>query len=148
MNKPKLIVIVGLPGSGKTYNLKSHVRDHNVVYHVDSFKKNAHDHSSRFWSSRHLADLLRHLIARETCLITDIHFCRPDAREEAESFLRACFPDIDICWLFQENAPDKCERNIRRSREEVMNRLNKLAEFRDQYDIPPGAEVRPVYDGG
>src|SRR5437879_1556954 len=108
----KLVIVVGLPGSGKTFHLPRLKQEYNAKYLRDSFKKNAFHGSSWITSSRHYVDLIGHLRDGHSCIISDIDFCKMEAREEAVEAIRYHVPDVEIRWICFENNPEQCRKNV------------------------------------
>jgi hypothetical protein len=62
--------------------------------------------------------------------------------------IRRQVPHVPIECIYFENAPDKCERNIRRrARREINNDLEALKRFAPVYRIPEGVTPLPVREG-
>ena len=54
-------------------------------------------------------------------------------------------PNSRLEWIYFENAPDKCRRNIeRRARERLCDDLDALEKFQRLYLIPDGVTPIPV----
>ena len=141
---PKIILIAGLPGSGKTTYMETLRQEGWSIY--DDFKSNAHNDSSAFWHSRNYETLLDALRAGQKCVVADIDFCRTDSRNEAEFALRAQIPDLMINWLFFASDFGACHSNIRkRASASLEDDLRALNAYYVQYQIPADAQVIPVW---
>jgi hypothetical protein len=139
----QLILIAGLPGSGKTTYLCRMLRDGWLVF--DDYKAEALEDCSKFGSSRKLLPLISALRASLRCAVADIDFCRTESRHEAEDALREQVPGVSLCWHFFENDPLACEANIRRRNRDCLQReLGFLQELSPGYLIPDGAVVFAV----
>jgi predicted kinase len=143
----KLVVIVGLPGSGKSTHLPRLMAEHGATYWRDSFKKNALRDCSHITHSRHYGSLLHALLKGENCVIADIDFCREQARREAVEFIALHAPTTEVIWYCFENSPDQCRKNVITSQRGVDGRLRRIDEFKDQYTLPHGVTPEPVWDG-
>jgi hypothetical protein len=140
---PSVLMVVGLPGCGKTTYLEELRQDGWSAF--DDFKAGAVDDSSMFCKSRSFAALLSSLREGGRCAVADIDFCRSAARTEAESVLRSMVSELQMGWHFFENDERTCEENIkRRNRDSREADLGKLHEYSRVYSIPRGAEVHPV----
>jgi predicted kinase len=139
----EIILIAGLPGSGKTTYIKARQQEGWSIF--DDFKANANNDSSAFRHSRNYEALLTALREGQKCLVTDIDFCKANSRREAEAALRMQIPDLMLSWLFFENAFHACQANIRRrASPSIEDNLRALHAYREMYQIPIGAQVIPV----
>lgn len=140
----KLLVVVGLPGSGKTCLLKA-LQETYSWRCFDDYMAKSINHSPRFSDSRHYWALIDALRSGEHCAIADIAYCDPERRVEIEQVLHEKIPDVTIAWLFFENDPRKCIENVeRRYRPSVQEEKLKISELSRSYCIPPGARTIPV----
>jgi len=106
----KVILIAGLPGSGKTTHIRqNYPEDKYTVY--DDYKCKAINNCSKFDSSRHFTKLIENLNNAKDCVIADIDFCKDESREEAERILQEYAPNAERGWIFFENNPEAC-RNL------------------------------------
>jgi len=138
---PVVLIVVGLPGCGKTKYLEELRRDGWSTF--DDFKAKAVD--DRFQSARGIEDLLLRLRSNCKCAVADIDFCKGDARDEAEEVLRAAVPSVDVRWCFFANDAQACELNIKqRNRESIDKDLEQLRRYFPLYSIPNGAHLRSV----
>jgi tRNA uridine 5-carbamoylmethylation protein Kti12 len=141
----KLIVIAGLPGSGKSHRIRA-VKDKFAGICVEDFHANAINHSPKFEHSRHYTDLISSLSNSKDCLIADIAYCESDRRLEVERTVRREIPNVVIEWEFFENAPVKCEDNCRRrNRSSLPREIELIRDLSQKYLIPEGALVLSVF---
>ena len=153
---PTLTVLVGLPGSGKTF----HLNTYHAGRFVDDFKGRARHNCPSFSCSRFFPRLTRMLRAGVDCAISDIAFCRDEDRASIEAVLLrrvgGCavhpggfeaatrgLPPINIEYVFFENAPDKCRANVTE-----RNRLEDIDKLTGAYHIPAGVAPLPVWSRG
>jgi len=87
---PKIILIAGLPGSGKTTYIEKLRQEGWSIF--DDFKANAYNDSSVFWHSRNYEALISAIREGRKCLVADIDFCNTKSRNEAELILRIQIP--------------------------------------------------------
>jgi hypothetical protein len=107
---------------------------------------NAIDHSPLVEKSRHYGALLENIRAGRDCVIADIAFCDPRRSANLQQVIARQIPNCEIDWIYFENAPDKCRRNIeRRARERPHNDLDALEKFQGLYFIPDEVTPIPVY---
>jgi energy-coupling factor transporter ATP-binding protein EcfA2 len=144
----KLIVIVGLPGSGKS-TLIEEMQPLVTGLCVHDFHANAVGDSSLVDRSRYYHAVIDHIRAGNDCVIADIAFCEPPRRASlCEAFLRE-IPNLVLDWIYFENAPEKCERNVRRrERQSICNDLRELFRLAPLYRIPYGETPRVVREDG
>ena len=111
----------------------------------DDYKAHPFEDCSKFGSSKNFLPLIIALRAGLKCVVADIDFCKTESREEAEGFLRAVVPSVQICRLFFENDPSTCEANVRsRNSPSCEEELKKVRDYSARYEIPHGADTRPV----
>jgi len=141
----KLIVVVGMPGSGKSlYIRKLQPQCPGVCAH--DYMEKSHGHSPRFTDSRLYNDLVRALREGKSSLIADIEYCDTWRRVEVESVITRDVPGVEIEWHFFENDPAKCEENVeRRNRPKAEEEKRKIRELSRKYQIPREARIIPVW---
>jgi predicted kinase len=138
-----ILVLVGLPGSGKTTLSEKLEAEGWLVF--DDYKANAIDDCSHFRKSKHFESLLVSLHAGRNCVVADVDFCKAEARTEAEQVLRDEVPDMEVRWIYFSNDIASCEANIRHQKgRNFEDRLTAIHRYSSQYTIPSGAEVRSV----
>lgn len=141
--KPEILLLVGLPGCGKTAYVDELRREGWECF--DDFKSEAINNSPEFKMSSRFQSLLVRLRAGSRCAIADIDFCRTDSRREAMDTLAATVPGVLIRCCFFANDVQACERNIRRrDRDSLEEDLRKLRAYSSDYLIPERANSRPV----
>jgi len=138
-----LLVVVGLPGSGKTTWSKA-VAVETGALRIDDFKSKAPDLGFR--SSLKLPLLEQTLAAGRHTILLDIDITRTEARSEAAAYLQSRFPKVTPIWVFFANEPEFCRRNILRdTSRRKEGRLVELDARSPNYRIPAGAIVLPVW---
>ena len=144
MNQGKLTVVVGLPGAGKS-TLVNAMRSSVSGLCCEDFHANALHDSPLVENSRHYNALLEDIRTGRDCVIADIAFCDPKRRANLHQAIDRQISNSRIEWIYFENAPDKCRRNIeRRARERLGDDLDALEEFQRLYCIPDGVTPIPV----
>ena len=92
----KLIILVALPGSGKTYWAKSNIpSDGMFIDDINDIKQ-----------------LIEASVNYKTILMADPHLCNDRVREIAKSKIMGLFPNLIVEWVYWENAPDKAWKNV------------------------------------
>lgn len=132
-----LVLIVGLPGSGKT----SYVR--NLLEQENRFR------DYRFFDDpARQADLMesleRHVRSGGDALVTDVYLVDPKVRELAENKFKS-WGASQIAWIFFANNPQACLANIARRQDGRTINSRAVLEMAKHYVIPAGSEVIPVY---
>jgi hypothetical protein len=141
----KLIVVVGMPGSGKSNHVQELKRRCPGICAHDYMQK-SHGNSPRFTDSRLYADLLGALREGKDSVIADIEFCDTLRRVEVEEIVSREVPGVEMEWHFFENDPIKCEANAgRRARKSFAEEKRKIWDLSRKYQIPPGAIIIPVW---
>jgi hypothetical protein len=113
---------------------------------IEDFHQDAFNDSPAPKDSRHFQALLEALRRGHSCVVADIEFCDPRRRGYVRSAIVGELPHIQIDWIYFENAPKKCERNIRhRNRQCLDTELQKLADVARRYVIPAGISPLPVW---
>lgn len=122
----RVTLIAGLPGSGKTFLLRS-MREEGATC-IDDI--------------RSLSDLPRQRVP--WLAISDVNFCRQDARRSAEFEIARRFGPIDLEWIFFENDPDQCRTNAmaRMDSRDVHADIDVLCRL---YVVPEDAKCIPVF---
>jgi predicted kinase len=87
---PTLIVIAGLPGSGKSFliqEMKSSASPPALA--VTDYMENSIGNSRKLKDSQHHADLMKKLAEGKDCVIADVQFVRQDKQQELEALVRS-----------------------------------------------------------
>jgi hypothetical protein len=141
----KLVVVVGMPGSGKSHYIKEQ-ESHFPGVCAEDYMVNSHENSARFSDSQHYACLVCALREGKDSLIADIEYCDTWRRVEVEEVIRRDVPGVVIEWRFFENNPAMCEVNAEsRARPNVAEEKRKIWDLSRKYQIPPGATTIPVW---
>lgn len=145
---PKVTMLIGLPGSGKTEYLSAPRRRGEPVF--DDFHANAIGNSHAFDNSRNRKPLKAALAARKDCFIADIEFCKSSQLAEVVGGINRLAAELAILVtidrLFFANDPVACEANVRvRNRPTLAAELANIARLTREYRIPPDAQVLPVW---
>jgi hypothetical protein len=139
----RVTFLVGLPGSGKTTFVQEFAKRGGTCF--DDYKSRANHNSSRFDDSRYFAELVTSLAASRDCVISDIDFCRAEARNEAVTLLHRHVPGVEVEWRCYENAPDQCRLNVlQRSRNSLQSDLQAIEKYAKVYAYPNGCTPIPV----
>ena len=123
----KIIFLVGLPGSGKTYLGKQLESDSNIF--IDDISK---------CGLKLLQDALTNNY--KSIIIADCFLCKRSERILALNFLQNNYYSGEIEWIFFENNPEKCFRNVdkRADGRAVKGLIKHLS---GQYIIPHDSKI-------
>ena len=98
----KVTILVGLPGSGKTYYGKNLAKSKPNSILIDDPKA--------------LDSIFNALVSYENVIIADPNLCRPEYRNTAEKILSP-----NITWVFWENNPKKAWENVKNRDERIIS---------------------------
>jgi ribosomal protein S14 len=140
MSKAKIVFVVGLPGSGKSFYIGKHYKHLPSSQRPEDFMKYAMNNELKFTKSRHYQDLCRVLKGNGTFVISDIWLCKECFRNEAIEAIGKIRPlkEIAIFWKCFENNPEQCKRNIEKcskdgSRRNTGNRIRMIEKLHKEY---------------
>jgi len=144
---PKLIIIIGLPGSGKFCYLEDLCKKREVQYIYDDFHANAFNDSRKVVGSQHFCALISHLKNGEDCAISDVAFCKNTRLKEVIDETMKEAKDVKkIELIYFKNEPENCIQNIKaRNRKSSDKEINLVGELTGAYKIPDGAKQVPVF---
>lgn len=123
----KVMNLVGLPGSGKTYRLNQ-IKELCLLPDVTILDDPKHPQS--------LTQLLE---SQVDLVVSDPWLCSQHNREKAEELYKKY--NYSVCWVFFENNVDKCKRNIQHRND---GRIIENFEIFN-YTIPEGEEIIPIW---
>ena len=147
----KIIIIVGLPGSGKSCLINEKYFDKKKYLVIDDMKGGAVFDCSNFCYSKHYPNLIIGMIqGKKDIVISDISFCDINNFNEAKNMLEWWINNNDINYkitsIFFKNDPDQCKKNIK---DQNTSRLEKINEFTKNYNPfsmkSDGDEIVSVY---
>ena len=138
MKNKRITVIVGLPGSGKSY-LGQHLAEKTGGLFVDNVDKNG--------GCEVIANAIRDGV--NYIVLADPNLCNRETQNNARKFLRftAGHHGYGISWLYFENDVQKCLNNVaHRADGRDVNGAVKL--WSNLYHIPEDADVLSVWQPG
>lgn len=144
-NKIILLVIVGMPGSGKTTYANKLVRD-NIL---DGFSDDYEYAPINELNPRHRTrdqELIDALSDAKKWAIADTRYCDPLERAKLEKALTELFPSIGFRYEYFENNTELCEHNakVRKGGALPRHEINLMYYYTDLYEIPAGAKVKMI----
>ncbi len=99
----KIIGIVGLPGSGKTFLGNELLSIHDNSFLIDDISM-----------VPYALEVLDNAIMRyDVVIFTDPMCCREDVFNSANAYLRKKYPSVILEWSFFENSKDECLENVK-----------------------------------
>lgn len=136
--KNNIIVLVGLPGSGKSRMANQINKDNDGKYKIiDDPKKLETD--------------IKPFLDRDI-IITDPALCFEVNREKAEELFKEFAPNAKVDWIYFENNPQQCLKNAEirnraltlsmKPKRNVDSFIRNLHQF---YIIPEGANIVSVW---
>lgn len=152
----EIILVVGLPGSGKSHLIEQRYLDDAKYARFDDFKANAVLNCSSFCFSRNYPEVIREIkLGEKHVVIADVDFCANESYLEAERVLEWWLKDLGsdykIKSIFFRNEPGKCKRNLTKDNNpDIDSRISKVEEYTQQY-FPnemktEGDEILEVYN--
>ncbi len=146
----KIIIIIGLPGSGKSTYISLNEEFKGAIV-CDDYHKSSYKRSREFIDSIYFEDLKKGLIAGKDVVISDIAFCKPDRLDKITQNIQSLLSELEIkatleCRYF-ENNPKACIDNIfRRNRtDRVQQEIDFINKTSSDYNVPDKAILIPVY---
>jgi len=137
-----IVLIAGLPGSGKTTYGRRLEREIGATGYIDDYHRESVNNSSSLENGRMYRPLIEGLRRGQKWIASDIDWCRTKKRRQIEDALLAQAPGTQIEWHFVVADPKICrDRVVRRGREGVDFELRKIDELYAQFTIPAGARV-------
>ena len=123
----KIILIVGLPGSGKSYYIANNIKPGYTI--VDD--------------PRSIDELPKKLTTN--LVIADCHLCKDTSREALNKILEIRYPKADIEYIFFENNPAQCIKNVNH-RNDGRYVEPTIKNYSRIYNIPENSTVLKVFD--
>jgi len=142
--KPKLIILIGSPGSGKSSYIKQLKSDGFIAF--DDYFACAKNDQGIMDNSKHKDDLIKSLIDQENCVIADIRFSQPEIQDDINKFLTKNNLNVitDTEWHGFEQDDFACEKNVENREKDDKTKQkekNYIEEFSPRYSLPSKAIV-------
>ena len=126
----KIILVCGLPGSGKTFLGRNLSQEMGFEF-IDDITKESFPRFHELLSNN------------QSVIISDPKFTHTKIRNEAIKYLKQ-FEGLTIEWIFFENDPKQCVRNIN-VRDDGRDVVDFVKSFSRLYKIPDSAKTIPVF---
>lgn len=138
--KKEIIIIVGLPGSGKSHLIKDRFSEKERFVVFDDVQGGAVLDCPNFCFSRHYPRIVTEMILdHKSIVISDIGFCRRTSFLEVKSILTWWISEFKLNYeihaILFENNPETCKSNIERlNGNNNASRLRMINKFTIEYD--------------
>ena len=145
----KIIIVIGLPGSGKTHYIKNKFSSNKSILICEDYYKNS---GGIFADSEYYYDVINALKENREIIISDIIFCQKGRLAKfiniLEGLSKSLGVKIDLDFIYFENNPECCKKNvIKRNREERTDiEMSFIEKVSPKYKIPKGEKMVPVFD--
>ncbi|HSW36866.1 MAG TPA: hypothetical protein VLG37_00685 [Candidatus Saccharimonadales bacterium] len=142
----KLIIVIGLPGSGKSHYLRKLKADKLIWAFYDDYQNKAYGKDPDPRLSRHYGPLLSRLKKGKTMAISDIRYCREPELDWLLKSVLDVLPETELELHYFENKPEAAIKNIkqRTNPQAVEVQLKFVQENSPNYIIPKIKKI-PIY---
>lgn len=130
----KIIIIVGLPGSGKTHLAK------RLSQEIPSIVVDDLINPQKIWDAIDVAEQK----GINQIILSDPYFCLPNIQKD----LTEIFKNYNLEWIYFENNLAKCQKNVkyRESLDDNRNVDITLKYLSKQYLIPISAKIIEIWE--
>ncbi|MGV8162404.1 MAG: GNAT family N-acetyltransferase [Candidatus Nanoarchaeia archaeon] len=148
----KIIIIIGLPGSGKSVYIGTNKEFQGAVI-CDDYHKSSYKHSHKFEDSIYFNDLKEGLKQGKNIVISDIAFCKTERLNQIITQMRELLKtsgiDASIECRYFENNPQACEENVlqRNRKDRIKQEIDFIRDASKEYHVPQNTPTIPVYSG-
>lgn len=125
----EVIIIIGLPGSGKTYLGKALSKQYNYPFFDDvSLEKTGA-----------MIKMKEAISNKKSFIVADPYLCYVDIQNKLKGMLKG----YDVEWIYFENDPQQCLINSAgRENKKVKNLIKQLSK---NYYIPDDMNLKEIY---
>lgn len=130
----KVTFLLGLAGSGKSFHAKKLKRETDA----EIFEGVAGSHNPGM-----LLTMVQHLRDGKNCIVEEIAYCHPHAREEILKHLHSQVPNVEIEWICFENNLESANWNVRhrKNKDNPEGHYKINQHYHCLYQYPDGATV-------
>jgi guanylate kinase len=134
----KLIMIVGLPCSGKTTYINKYFVDKNYIIFDDMIKEKGNTKEA----------VIEALNKNNNVVVADPYLVMQDIRTAAKHSIQSKVKDVKIFWIYFENNLTKCLKNLERRIKKGDNRKVKefIKSLSKEYTIPSKVKIITIND--
>lgn len=137
----ELIVIVGMPGSGKTTYAKKLVEEGLIDNYCDDYEFWPLKTDGKVWRDEDRR-LIAGLNKGQAWAVADTRYCDSLERRKLKLALKKLVPNLKISYVYFDNRPDSCELNATRRKGGLpRHEINLIYYYTKLYKIPPGAKI-------
>lgn len=137
MDRPKLVIVVGLPGAGKTTYMESLERKGEIAVFYDDYQADAPEKAKSPYLSRYYSQMVAELKRGKTVAASDIRYCVQKELNALIASVISAVPETVFDIRYFKNDPDKCRANvIKRNRKSTDWEFKLIDEYSPQYDPP------------
>jgi hypothetical protein len=140
-----LIVVCGLPGSGREEHMADHQRRGERAF--DRFHEASINHDPHPLNSRYAGAVLRAVEHGDVARVSDVAFCSTETRSAVIEQFQQRVPDLLVQVISYDSAPEQCRRNVvLRAKHEPGHDLDFELKQIDRFSpaYAPVGEIRPV----
>lgn len=148
----KMTLVIGLCGSGKTYQIKKIVEETGAkIFGVGEDWDEGFSPVDRTNFESLYSKAVKHLLSGNDCVASDISLCVGDIRQFVISRLSADVPSVEIAWVCMKNDRTMADKNVewrakRGQKTDVNGHLAINKFYSEVYTYPEGATIIPIFD--
>ena len=141
-----LIIVVGMPGSGKSTYIEELTKNNPTSTLYDDYQGKAYnnDHDPRL--SKHFGPLVSDLKQGKTVIVSDIAYCVPNELGIFLGMILGSAPNVVLDFKYFINDPEQCKKNVlQRNRDgRVQKELDLIDKLTKHYKLP-SVQTIPVH---
>lgn len=133
----KVLMIVGLPGAGKTTWGINFIKNNPYSLFVDDISVVTAN------AKEYLMAIKKENKPYVNLLIADVFFCQKEVRDKATQVIKEVFPESEVKLVFFENSIEKCNKNVEQRAQLGDDRKvsELIVNLSKKYSIPEDAEI-------